>query len=146
MTTEYAAGGVVYSYDAEDAQGQPRILLILDKHGNWGLPKGHLDDGEDALQAARREIAEETGLECVLGPLVQHVEYSVFKKGEQRTKAVDYFLARSSYTEPVPESTDEIRDVRWLTPEKALLLMSFEQTRAVLRRGLDMLALGEGPA
>jgi hypothetical protein len=36
--------------------------------------------------------------------------------------------------------------VRWLKPDKALLLISFEQTRAVLRRGLDMLALGEGAA
>lgn len=51
-----SAGGVVLS-----AQGK---VLIVNQNGNsWSLPKGHLDPGESALEAAMREIYEEAGID-----------------------------------------------------------------------------------
>ncbi|HXV87132.1 MAG TPA: NUDIX domain-containing protein, partial [Gemmatimonadales bacterium] len=41
----------------------PKVLLILDGHGNWGFPKGHVERREAQVDAARREVLEETGLE-----------------------------------------------------------------------------------
>ena len=50
-----SAGGVVLNQ-----KGQ---ILVVNQNGNsWSLPKGHLDSGEDALSAARREIHEESGI------------------------------------------------------------------------------------
>ena len=38
-------------------------VLVVNQRGNsWSLPKGHIDPGEDALAAAQREIAEESGV------------------------------------------------------------------------------------
>ena len=55
---EVSSGGVVFRRFADGH----KYLLILDAHGNWGFPKGHLEPGEDAVAAARREFEEETGL------------------------------------------------------------------------------------
>ena len=38
-------------------------VLVVSQHGNsWSLPKGHIEEGEDAMAAARREIHEESGV------------------------------------------------------------------------------------
>jgi 8-oxo-dGTP diphosphatase len=51
----FSAGGVVLN-----RKGQ---VLVVNQRGNsWSLPKGHIDDGEEALAAARREILEESGI------------------------------------------------------------------------------------
>ncbi len=55
---ETGAGGIV----AQFAPGGPSYLLIRDRRGNWGFPKGHLDPGERSEDAARREVEEETGV------------------------------------------------------------------------------------
>lgn len=54
----YSAGGVVV--------GPGNKIVLTNQNGDsWSLPKGHLDDGEDAESAAVREIFEETGLQDV---------------------------------------------------------------------------------
>jgi 8-oxo-dGTP diphosphatase len=134
----HAAGGVVYCTVSDDTS-RIAILLIYDKHGNWGLPKGHLEDGETPMQAAQREIAEETGLTCTIGPFVQRISYPVFKRGGWREKHVDYFLAQSACTDLRPQTNEGIRAARWLAPDEALASISREQVREVVRRGLQML-------
>jgi 8-oxo-dGTP diphosphatase len=133
-----AAGGVVYCTVSDDAS-RLAILLIYDKHGNWGLPKGHLEGGETSVQAAQREIAEETGLTCDIGPFVQRISYPVFKRGAWREKHVDYFLAHTACAELRPQTNEGIQAARWLTPEEALATITREQVREVVRRGLQML-------
>ena len=55
---EVSAGGVVVRH----GDGGPLFLLIRDSYGNWGFPKGHLEDGEAPEAAALREVVEESGL------------------------------------------------------------------------------------
>jgi 8-oxo-dGTP pyrophosphatase MutT (NUDIX family) len=70
MRTEHhrSAGGLVVEGD--------RILLISTQGGRrWQLPKGHIEEGETAEQAALREVREETGVTGqVMAPLSE-VEY-----------------------------------------------------------------------
>src|SRR2546430_7486597 len=67
---EPTAGGVVFRR-APGGGGPPRFLLIRDSYKNWGFPKGHLKRGEPPAEAARREVAVETGLDDLIlhGPI-----------------------------------------------------------------------------
>src|SRR5437899_12986330 len=60
---ETSAGGVVFRRGPD---GEPRVLLIRDSYRNWGFPKGHLEPGEPPGDAARGEVAEETGLQALV--------------------------------------------------------------------------------
>jgi ADP-ribose pyrophosphatase YjhB (NUDIX family) len=62
IVREPTAGGIVFRRDKND---QVEILLIQDHKDRWTIPKGHIEEGETAQQAARREIGEEAGLNDV---------------------------------------------------------------------------------
>ena len=58
MKKTQSAGGIVLNQRGE--------VLVVSQHGNsWSLPKGHVDPGEGILEAARREIYEESGIKAV---------------------------------------------------------------------------------
>ena len=54
MKHTQSAGGVVLNKKGE-------VLVVSQRGTSWSLPKGHIDKGEDALGAAKREIYEESG-------------------------------------------------------------------------------------
>ena len=55
MKQTESAGGIVVN-----SAGR---ILVFSQHGtSWSLPKGHIEEGEDPLTAARREIREESGI------------------------------------------------------------------------------------
>ncbi len=127
MTTNadiFAAGAVVC---ARSDDGGVRVLLIHDRHDAWTLPKGRLEDGESEQDAARREVAEETGIECTLMALLDRVSYPVQKKGRWRTKYVAYFYATAPLTTPTPRIAEGISDAAWFTAEEALAQLSYPE-------------------
>lgn len=122
-----AAGGVVCR---AGPAGLPEVAIIhRPDRDDWSLPKGKLEPGEEPVEAALREVEEETGMRCDLLEPVGQTSY-VDRKG--RDKVVLYWLMR-----PVSgtfEPNDEVDVLRWLTPEEALGVMSYEQDRALLSR------------
>ena len=91
---EYSAGGVVVRW-MEDAV---HFLLILDSYGKWGLPKGHIESGENNRDAAVREVIEETGLpEVTLGQTLGSVDWSYLcsQTSKRKKKCCEYFLMRA---------------------------------------------------
>jgi 8-oxo-dGTP pyrophosphatase MutT (NUDIX family) len=135
--TKFAAGCVVYRYDAA---GAPLVLLIHDKYGRWTLPKGHLEDGESEQVAAVREVLEETGLSGQLGAQITRIVYSVrSKRGLDRIKQVAFFLMRADSSEARPQTQEGICLAEWIKPEEALTRIGYAQVRDVLARALPML-------
>lgn len=131
-----AAGGVVYSYDPGGALA---LLLIRDRHRAWTLPKGHLEPGEGDEEAAVREIAEETGVACVIERPLARVRYPVYRRGVWRDKEVAYFLARAPHTTPTPAIDEGIVVAAWVPPARALRTLSYPQVREVVEQALAML-------
>ncbi|MFJ9611741.1 NUDIX hydrolase [Kitasatospora sp. NPDC101176] len=105
--------------------GRPRIAVIhRPKYDDWSLPKGKLDPGEGMVAAALREVREETGYSCVLGPELPSQHYLV----QGRPKEVRYWAAVPSGGAFRPNR--EVDRLEWLPAGKA---------RARLTHGRDRL-------
>src|SRR6185369_7348339 len=126
----YSAGGVCYRLH----DGTLEVVLIATLGGSrWGLPKGHVGPGEAAIDAAQREIAEETGITGDAVRLLETIEYW-FRSGPRRIhKFVDCFLVRYTSGSIAPQLA-EVDDARWFAIEQALALISFPRERAVLEQ------------
>jgi 8-oxo-dGTP pyrophosphatase MutT (NUDIX family) len=133
---EISAGGIVFRRNTE---GVLHFLLIKDSYGNWGFPKGHLEEEESPADAALRETGEETGLDDLRlhGP-IRIIDWHFRFRGRYIHKFCHFFLFESPAAEAVPQVDEGITACRWCTLEKSLEVLSYENARGVLRRGGDM--------
>ncbi|MBB4661183.1 NUDIX hydrolase [Conexibacter arvalis] len=134
---ELSAGGVVVR-DGEvivivptrrGAQGQ-RVL---------GLPKGHVDPGETAEQAARREVREEAGVDADLVEKLGDVRYFYQRDGQRIFKMVRFFLFdyRSGALE---DHDDEVEEARWMPLAEAARALSYRGEREMVQRALSAIS------
>jgi 8-oxo-dGTP diphosphatase len=120
-----AAGGVVLRDGRVAVVHRPR-------YDDWSLPKGKLDPGESWEQAALREIEEETGLRCRLDEELTTTRYEV--RGQAKT--VRWW--RMTVLEDLGTDPDEEVDgVRWLTPGEAIVSLSYEADKQLVRSLAD---------
>jgi 8-oxo-dGTP diphosphatase len=131
--TVRAAGGVVYRAGAD---GRLEVLLVhRPRYDDWSLPKGKAEDGESAEDCARREVVEETGLHCELGPELAPTSY---RDARGRRKHVRYWAMR-----PLDgrfKARREVDEVRWLPLDEAERALTWRRDRAVLRSLEEVLA------
>ena len=100
------------------------------------LPKGHLDGSETPEQAAKREVAEETGVTADLIDKLGDVEYSYERRGRRRNKRVAFYLFK--YRSGKLEDHDqEIEDARWMPLEEAAHALTYPGEREIVRRALS---------
>ena len=124
-----AAGCAVWR-EADDGTLEA-ALVHRPRYDDWSLPKGKPDAGEHLLLTAAREVAEETGLDVVVGRRSVRTGYDVAgPEGEPVPKEVDYWTAQWTGGEFVPN--DEADVLRWLPVDDAAALCSHEHDRAVL--------------
>ncbi len=110
-----------------------RELLLTKTHkwrGKYGVPGGHIELGESAIEAARREAKEETGLE------IRDVEFLCWQErvyDEQFWKPRHFifidFTARMDEGEVV--LNDEAEEFLWIAPQKALEELDVDSYTAV---------------
>lgn len=125
---EIAAGAVVRPRDGAEV-----LLLHHTVEDRWCFPKGHVDPGESAREAAQREIAEEAGLSGVeLGDELTSVTYRFYDPARDLSvvKTTLYFVAQAPDRALRLESTFD--DGRWVTILDAKHLVGFDSERAVL--------------
>ena len=140
---ETSAGGVVF----RRTQGNGTLyLLIRDSYRNWGFPKGHVEAGEARADAARREVAEETGLgDLVIHAPVEDIDWFFRFRGRLIHKTCAFFLMESAAGEACPQRDEGITACRWLSLEEALATISYANAREVLRAAGQQVAALAGP-
>ena len=109
----------------------------------WGLPKGHIEHGESAEQAALREISEECGVPLdsltIVGRLPS-AEYVYRRGGTLTSKLVEHFLVTVPPGTAVTPQAGEIDEVQWMTIDEASARASFADTRTALTAARTALA------
>jgi 8-oxo-dGTP diphosphatase len=120
MTVEVrAAGGLVFRDGSV-------LLIHRPQYDDWTFPKGKLDPGESWEEAARREVEEETGLDCEPG---EEVGRSFYSDSRGRLKEVRYFRMEAG-GEPVPQN--EVDEVRWVPLDDAPAALSYDRDRELV--------------
>ena len=125
-----AAGGVL----RRERDGRVEIAGVhRPRHGDWTLPKGKLDQGESWVDAAVREVEEETGFRC---RAVRPVGTTRYHDARGRPKVVRYWLMELADGETGAEfrPNAEVDELRWCPPETAEVLLTYPRDRALVGR------------
>ena len=99
------------------------------------LPKGHPDGDESPLEAAVREVHEETGVEAEPIGKLGEIEYTYERRGGLVDKKVAFWLFEYRSGELNPDH--EIADVRWMPLEEAARSLTYEGEREMVQRALS---------
>jgi 8-oxo-dGTP pyrophosphatase MutT (NUDIX family) len=112
---EFSAGGLV----VRRFRGRPFLCVVRLKEGTvLALPKGHPDGKESAVEAAAREVREETGLDAEAVEKLGDIRYWYVWDGERVMKIVSFFLFRYR-SGSVRDHDQEVEGAEWIPLEEA---------------------------
>ncbi len=136
---ETSAGGLV----VDRVDGSPRGALIgrRDRRGRllWSLPKGHIEDGESAREAAVREVAEETGITGSILDELGVIDFWFIAEGRRVHKTVHHFLLLAESGE-LSDADIEVADVAWVPLVEADGRLAYDDERELVSRAAGLLA------
>lgn len=121
------AGGVVLNKEG-------KILVVNQEGVSWSLPKGHIEDGEDALTAAKREIYEESGISNLdlVKDLGSYQRYKISKSGvgedKSEIKTIILFLFKTNQKDLKPIDPDN-PEARWVEKDKVAELLTAQKDK-----------------
>ena len=130
---EVSAGGVIYRRRDDQVE-----VALIHTAKRWGLPKGHVEEGERVEETAVREVREETGLLGKLDRKLGQISYTY--RGKSRAgspiriaKRVTFFLLE--YVEGEVHGHDyEVEEARWFPLDETYAKLSFATEKNIVRR------------
>lgn len=125
---EHSAGTVLYR---ETHIGR-RFLLLHYPAGHWDFVKGHLESGETPMEAAIRELDEETGITdaVFVDGFRRRIRYTYWYHGTLRVKAVTFFLANTQ-TQKIHLSAEH-QGYQWCSYGKSVNQVTFNNAKWML--------------
>lgn len=129
MIKEYSAGAIIYYSE----NGHTLYLILQYAGGHWDIPKGHIEAGETRVQAAIREIKEETNLDVIVDQGFEKSFSYLFRNphGILVSKTVYIFVAQAFNKDVI--LSHEHKNFAWLPFDKITDKTTYENTREVLR-------------
>lgn len=107
-----------------------KVLLIKQTKGHWGLPKGHVEEGETEHETAIREVKEETNYDVEIVNEKRFVErYIIDNKID---KEVVYFIAKKIGGEAEKQES-EVTDIKWCSFDEAIETVTFDNLKQLLK-------------
>ena len=121
-----AAVGVICVRDGE-------VLLVRrgtqPRLGEWSLPGGRIEYGEKAIDAAKRELMEETGVTAKIHGVLDVVD-GLFPEIERHYVLIDYL---ATWVSGEPRPGDDAAEARFFRVEDAIALVPWDETARVIR-------------
>ncbi|GHT49696.1 NUDIX hydrolase [Endomicrobiia bacterium] len=142
MLKEFSCGAVIYKIENDN----PVFLLVRSKrNGKWGFSKGHVENGENEIETARREIFEEVGIKKIkfLENFRKESVYAIRSnlKGIPAEKHSIYFLALA-LEDPSDFDTNEIAEIKWTDINHAQELFFFTSQKEIINSAYKLI-MGE---
>lgn len=137
MQTEHhrSAGGLV-------VRGADILLISVLEGRRWQLPKGHIEEGETAEEAAVREVREETGVTGLVRARLPGVEYWFVDHDKKRVhKIVDYFLLDYVSGDAADYDRQEVSGAEWLSWDEGIARLTFHNERKAVEAAREITAL-----
>jgi 8-oxo-dGTP diphosphatase len=119
-----AAGGVLWRRSDD---GVEVLIVHRPKYDDWTFAKGKLEPGEGFRDAARREVAEETGYSVEIG---DELDPTTYIDGKGRSKLVRYWTM--TITGGTFAVNDEVDQIRWVSVARAAQRLSYERDLPLL--------------
>ena len=130
-----SAGGVVFRNEDND------ILLIRRADEKiWCLPKGKIEKGEAPIDAALREIKEETGLKVINAhKKICEIKFKFYwpPHDQNYDKIVNYFLFSTNDNKIILEKAFD--DHRWCTMDESLILLYYDNGKYVVKKAFELI-------
>jgi 8-oxo-dGTP pyrophosphatase MutT (NUDIX family) len=138
---ERSAGGVLWRMDA--TQRLEVCLIATRGSTRWQLPKGHIGAGESLVEAALREIREETGCDGDVEEDLGEIAFWFFVGGggtrrRRVKKTVQFYLVRYAKGDTC-DHDGEVDEAAWLAVDTAVRRLTFESERQILIRAVERL-------
>jgi 8-oxo-dGTP pyrophosphatase MutT (NUDIX family) len=143
---EVSAGGLVYR--RRDDGGLEFVLIRPKGADTWALPKGHIEKGESAEEAAVREVREETGLEVGHIEPLGDVSYVFSWRDQPQASLVRIFKRVRFFTMEFAGGDSnahdgEIEEVAWYRAEDACQRASYKDERGLIGKAISLLSRRE---
>ena len=126
----------------DNSSGRAVAALIgrKDRRGRllWSLPKGHIEAGESAEQAAVREVAEETGIAGTIVGRLGTIDFWFMADGRRVHKTVHHFLLRAEGGE-LSDADVEVTAVAWVPLDELSSRLAYEDERTLVARAPELL-------
>ena len=126
MTFEKSCGAVLFTRRGKSI----RYVIVHQRRGSWGFPKGHVEEGETERETALREIYEEVGIRPRLIDGFREESRYMLPRSSIR-KTVVLFLAEYENQKIHPQK-EELIEAPLLPYEEALKRLPHEDTRRIL--------------
>jgi 8-oxo-dGTP diphosphatase len=128
-TADRIQGAGAVLWQSIDDTGVKIAVIHRPRYDDWSFPKGGVDAGESHIQAAFREVLEETGVKAIFGPEIGTVDYEV----NGITKEVRYWLAEAYEFNAATPNPEEVDSIEWLPISDAIDKLSNSDDREILR-------------
>ena len=116
------------------------VAVLKDKDNNWVLPKGHLKKNETYIEAAIREVFEETNIKLNKENLICKIgEFNYFSELENSDKNIKAYLFKTDKMQKIiPLEKENFIEGKWLTLENAINKIKYQEQKDLLEKVVNI--------
>lgn len=133
MIEEISSGGVVSFGNT--------ILLLKKFNGDWVLPKGKVEKGEELKDTALREVLEESGVKAEIEEYIGKINYKYrnLKTEKIVNKTVYWYAMKSKSMDCTPEKKEGFVDAIFVHKKKAASLLKYDDEKNIVKKRLKIM-------